>query len=227
MLDGSLLTIHCPNTGSMLNCQEPDSPVWYSTSSNPKRKYAHTWEIVEITETTRTQLVGINTGRANGLVKEAIAAEKIVDLSGYQQVRSEVPYGQQRSRIDLLLEGHEQLPDCYVEVKNVSLGLGGGLGVFPDAVTTRGQKHLQELMQMRAEGYRAVLFFCIQHTGIERLEPADAIDPRYGQLLRQAAGAGVELMGWRATFNPGIAGLDCSSLGSFIELDREIPVVLP
>jgi len=214
--DGAVITIHCPNTGSMTNCQQDNSRIWYSTSNNPKRKYAHTWEFVEFDE---AQLVGINTNRANSLVKEAIERGKISELVNYQQIRTEVPYGKQRSRIDLLLQGHDQSPDCYVEVKNVSLGRGGGLGVFPDAVTTRGHKHLQELLQMCADGHRAVLFFCVQHTGIQWVEPADDIDPRYGELLRQAAAGGVEILAWGAAIDP--------EGESTIELDRNLPVVLP
>ena len=214
--DGSVLTLHCPNTGSMKNCQEPGSRVWYSLSDNPKRKYPGTWQLIEVD---KKYLVGINTGLANKLVQEAIATDKVPELHNYSRIRSEVPYGEQRSRIDLLLDSPEDAkqPRCYVEVKNVSLGVGGGLGLFPDAVTVRGQKHLQELIEMVQQGHRAVLFFCVQHTGIDRVSPADEIDPQYGSLLREAASAGVELLAMRASYD-----LDNSSLC----LSTEIPVVL-
>lgn len=214
--EGEAITIHCPNTGSMKNCQEPGSRVWYSDSQNPKRKYACTWELVEVDA---RHIVGINTGLANKLAHEAIRLDRIDALSGYEGIRTEVPYGEQNSRIDLLLERSRSEPDvqCYVEVKNVSLGLGDGLGRFPDAVTSRGQKHLQELLTMREQGHRAVLFFCVQHSGIQRLEPADDIDPEYGRLLREVVSKGVEVLAYRAEFD---------ITGSSIALRTQLPVVL-
>jgi sugar fermentation stimulation protein A len=197
---GESITIHCPNTGSMKNCQEPGSRIWYSDSENPNRKYACTWELVEVDN---KHIVGINTGLANKLVHEAITSNRIIELTTYESIRTEVAYGEQKSRIDLLLEGTAKDPDalCYVEVKNVSLGLGDGLGSFPDAVTTRGQKHLQELLHMHSLGHRAVLLFCVQHSGIRRIIPADNIDPEYGRLLREVASKGVEVIAYRADFD--------------------------
>ena len=210
------LTIHCPNTGSMKNCQEPGSRVWYTDSGNPKRKYPCTWQVVESQQGSK---IGINTGLANSLVKEAIENGTIAELQGYPLIRSEVPYGAQKSRIDLFLqsETNKRIDSCYVEVKNVSLGMGSGLGRFPDAVTTRGQKHLQELMEVTRQGARSVLLFCVQHEGIDFVKPADEIDPEYGRLLRQAHAAGVELLAYRAKFE-----VDCSS----IRLTQAIPVEL-
>lgn len=195
---GDVITIHCPNTGSMKNCQQPRSRVWFTDSGNAKRKYPCTWQIVEVDG---KFLVGINTGLSNGLVAEGIESGCVTELQGYTTIRREVPYGEQRSRIDLLLENQESdAPRCYIEVKNVSLGLGDGLGEFPDAVTTRGQKHLQELMHIKSTGDRAVLFFCVQHEGIDVVRPADAIDPAYGRLLREAVASGVEVMAYGAAF---------------------------
>jgi sugar fermentation stimulation protein A len=207
---GETRTIHCPNTGSMKNCQAPGSRVWYSTSSNPKRKYPNTWELVEVDS---LDLVGINTGLANQLVVDAIAAGTVPQLQGYQQLKTEVPYGGQKSRIDILLQAaaSRRATDCYIEVKNVSLGMGDGLGLFPDAVTTRGQKHLQELMLMSSLGYRAVLYFCVQHSGIHRVSPADEIDPDYGRLLREAAANGVEIMAYGAVFNVAASSLQLTT----------------
>lgn len=198
--DGGLMTIHCPNTGSMRNCQKPGSRIWYSDSGNPKRKYACTWELVEVD---KKHIVGINTGLANKLVHEAITEKRIVELTAYESIRAEVPYGEQKSRIDFLLEATPSDPSaqCYVEVKSVSLGLGDGLGSFPDAVTTRGQKHLQELLHIYALGHRAVLLFCVQHSGIRRLVPADDIDPEYGRLLREVVSKGVEVLAYRVDFD--------------------------
>ena len=214
--NGEIITIHCPNTGSMKNCQEPGSRIWYSTSNNKKRKYPHTWQFIEVEP---SQLVGINTGLANTLVREAIESGVVKQLQNYPVLRTEVPYGEQNSRIDILLQETEadETFHCYVEVKNVSLGVGGGLGLFPDAVTTRGHKHLRELMQMRKLGHRAVLFFCVQHTGIARVSPADDIDPEYGRLLRESAAQGVELLAY---------GAEIEVNKSRIELVRELPVKL-
>jgi len=140
---------------------------------------------------------------ANKLVHEAIAMDRIQELTDYESIRTEVAYGAQKSRIDLLLEGTANDPDalCYVEVKNVSLGLGDGLGSFPDAVTTRGQKHLQELLHVHTLGHRAVLLFCVQHSGIRRITPADDIDPEYGRLLREVVTKGVEVLAYRVEFD--------------------------
>jgi sugar fermentation stimulation protein A len=213
---GESITIHCPNTGSMKNCQEPGSRIWYSDSENPNRKYACTWELVEVDN---KHIVGINTGLANKLVHEAITSNRIIELTTYESIRTEVAYGEQKSRIDLLLEGTAKNPDalCYVEVKNVSLGLGDGLGSFPDAVTTRGQKHLQELLHMHSLGHRAVLLFCVQHSGIRRIIPADNIDPEYGRLLREVASKGVEVIAYRADFDV---------QNSRVMLREKVPVLL-
>ncbi len=214
--EGESITIHCPNTGSMKNCQKPGSKVWYSDSENPKRKYACTWEFVEVDN---KHIVGINTGLANKLVHEAIALARINELTGYASLRTEVAYGEQKSRIDFLLQETASDPDalCYVEVKNVSLGLGDGLGSFPDAVTTRGQKHLQELLHMHVLGHRAVLLFCVQHSGIQRIIPADNIDPEYGRLLREVVSKGVEVLAYRANFDV---------QNSRVTLRERVPVLL-
>jgi len=195
LADGSQVTAHCPNTGSMKHCAEPGSRVWLNDSGNPKRKYPLGWELVEVDG---QHLCCINTGRANALIREGIEAGVITELQGYDRIRQEVKYGEENSRIDLLLEAEGQ-PDTYVEIKNLTLLETDGWGSFPDAVTTRGAKHLRELMAMVAQGHRAVLMFCVTHAGIERARPADQIDPDYGRLLREAAAAGVEVLAYRAT----------------------------
>ena len=180
----------------MKNCVVENSPCWFSRSDNPNRKYPCTWEIATAPD---GSLVGINTARANALVREAIVSGVVGELQGYENIRGEVQYGEERSRIDLLLErGAER---CYVEVKNVTLGIGGGLGLFPDAVTTRGTRHLRELSSVAARGDRAVLFFCVQHSAIDRVMPADEIDPEYGRTLRAAVDAGVEVLAYRAALS--------------------------
>lgn len=199
--DGSVLTLHCPNTGSMLNCCEPGWRVWFSTSDNPRRRYSSTWEMVE---NDSGELIGINPGRANYLVEEALEAGIVRELRGYSNRRREVRFGEENSRIDFLLERAEgnAVRECYVEVKSVTLGLGGGQGVFPDAITTRGQKHLRELIEIKARGQRAVLLFCVQHSGIDEVAPADYIDADYGSLLRKAASVGVELFAYKVMLSP-------------------------
>ena len=192
---GELLTLHCPNTGSMKNCLVEGSSCWYSLSDNPKRKLPGTLEIVT---SSQGNLAGVNTSRPNYLVREVIEADLVPELQGYNQIRTEVRYGEEKSRIDLLLEDRS-LGQCYVEVKNVTLDMGDGLATFPDAVTSRGTKHLRELMAMVAAGHRAVLFFCVQLTGVQRMEVAAEIDPGYAATLSEAVAAGVEVIAWRAS----------------------------
>ena len=194
---GRTITLHCANTGSMKNCQVEGSACWYSLSDNPKRKLPGTLEIVT---TSHGNLAGVNTAKPNHLVREAIETDLVPELSGYQRIRTEVRYGAENSRIDLLLED-DDMGQCYVEVKNVTLDMGDGLAMFPDAVTSRGAKHLRELMAMVAAGHRAVLFFCVQLTGIKRMEIATDIDPAYAAVMAQAVAAGVEVIAWRADLN--------------------------
>ena len=197
-LDGVAVDAHCANTGSMLGCKAPGSRVWLSPAENPERKLKWTWEIVEALPGV---LVGLHTGRPNGLVEEAIRAGRVAELAAYTAIRREVKYGKENSRIDLLLEG-EGLPPCYVEVKNVTAAVADGVGFFPDAVTERGTKHLREMMEVVREGGRAALVFCVQRGDVTEVRPADHIDPVYGRTLRQAMAAGVDVVALRATVTP-------------------------
>jgi sugar fermentation stimulation protein A len=200
LADGSEITVHCPNTGSMKNCVVPETECWFSLSDSKTRKYPQTLELVT---TPSGDLAGINTGRANKLVAQAIEQQVIEELQGYGSIRAEVPYGQERSRIDFLLQNHSQAaPDCYLEVKNLTLMEQSGQGFFPDAVSERGSKHLRELIQMRQLGFRAVLCFCVQHTGIAQVSPAAHIDTVYAETLAQAVLAGVEVIAYGAEINP-------------------------
>lgn len=196
--DGSEFTLHCPNTGSMTHCQGKGWRVWYTDSQNPKRKYACTWQLVEDADGC---LIGINSALANKLVAEALDKGIITELAGYSSLRTEVAYGERRSRIDFLLS-HDGREECYVEVKSLTLKTENGLGVFPDAVTTRGQKHLQELMAEVARGNRAVLLFCVQHTGVERVSAARGVDPEYARLIDEAVAQGVEVIAYGVAINP-------------------------
>jgi sugar fermentation stimulation protein A len=211
LADGGTVTAHSPNTGALLGCQDPGSPVWLWRSDNPKRKYPLTWELVRVAG---GALVGINTARSNPLVREAIENRVLAELSGYHALRSEVRYGIENSRIDLLLERHGAR--CYCEVKNVTAAVDRGVALFPDAVSARGSKHLRELMAMVREGHRAVIVFCVQREDAKELRPADAIDPEYGQTLRAAMAAGVEALAYRAQVTL-----------ARIALNQRVPVVCP
>lgn len=208
--DGSELTLHCANTGSMLNCLVPGSRCWFSRSQDPRRKLPGTLEIVTTGDGRRA---GINTGRANALVAEALAGDRIGALAGYPELRREVRYGSENSRIDFLLGGGGR--PCYVEVKSVTLSMGDGLAAFPDAVTKRGVKHLRELEAVSAQGARAVLLFCVQLSDVHTLAPADHLDPAYGAALRRARRQGVEVLAWA-----------CDVSAAEIRVDREIAVAL-
>lgn len=196
--DGSVVTAHCANSGSMLSVKEPGSEVWISPASNPDRKLKFTWELIRIGET----LVGINTALPNKLVSQAITDGTISELSGYANLRNEVKYGQ-NSRIDILLEDDDK-PLCYVEVKNVTLrrDLTPGAPVeFPDSVTARGTKHLQELSDMVAQGHRAVMVYLVQREDADSFEIARDIDPTYQKALIKAKKAGVEALCYACTLS--------------------------
>lgn len=211
-LGGEVVTVHCPNPGAMTGLKDPGLRVWLSHSPDPKRKLPYTLELVE----TETGLVGIHTGRPNAIVAEAIAAGLIPELAGYASLRREVKYGV-NSRIDMLLESPGR-PLCYVEVKNVHLvrpdGPNPGAHEFPDSVTARGAKHLDELSAMVAAGHRAVMLFCIQRMDGGRFALARDIDPKYGLAFDRARAAGVEALAW-----------ECDVTLERVMLRRPVPVV--
>lgn len=219
-LPGEVITAACPNTGSLSGCAEAGSRVWLSESESLTRKYRHTWEIVEVGRV----MIGINTSLPNALVAEAIGAGTIAELAGYASLRREVAFGEERSRVDLLLEDPGRQP-CYVEVKNVTAaapglmlaGAGsGGVALFPDCVSDRGSKHLRELMRLKAAGLRPVQLYCVQRGDVNEVRPADGIDPLYGRTLRDALAAGVEVLAYRARVT-----------SKEIRLEERIPVVCP
>ncbi len=196
--NGEIVTAHCPNSGSMKACCQPERPVYLSYHDNPKRKLKYTWELIEMPDS----LVGVNTQVPNRLTALAIASGDVAELSGYESVRREVKAGE-HSRLDILLESPGRRP-CYVEVKNCTL-VTDTLATFPDAVTTRGQKHLLELQNLAAEGFRCAMFFLIQRMDARRFAPADHIDPQYGKKLRQAAQHGVEILAYDVSID--LAGI--------------------
>lgn len=184
---GKTVTAHCPNSGSMKGCAIPGSPVWLSESDNPKRKYKYTWELIKVPET----LIGINTLVPNKLVKQAIENNLIDELSGYTRVKAEVKTSS-HTRLDLLLEDEEN-QKCYVEIKNCTL-VEGGMAMFPDAVTTRGQKHLDELEHLVSQGHRGVIFYLIQRMDAKAFKPAEMIDKVYAETLKKVVKNGVEII---------------------------------
>jgi sugar fermentation stimulation protein A len=194
---GELLTIHCANTGSMLNCMSEGARIWFSRSNDPKRKLPGTWEIGE---TPQGRLAVINTGRANALVEEALRAGLIAELNGFTSLKREVPYGQERSRIDFRLD--YPAGPAFVEVKSVTLGFADSrVAAFPDARTERGNKHLRELAALAREGIRAVQLYCVNLTDIDAVRPAEEIDPAYAAALREAVSAGVEVLAYGAAIS--------------------------
>lgn len=195
---GELLCIHCPNTGSMLNCMSEGARVWFSRSNDPRRKLPGTWEIGE---TPHGRLAVINTARANGLVEEALRGGLISELAGFSALKREVAYGQERSRIDFRLDYPHGA--AFVEVKSVTLGFADSrVAAFPDARTERGAKHLRELATLAREGIRAVQLYCVNLTEIDAVRPAGEIDPAYAAALREAVSAGVEVLAYGAQIGP-------------------------
>ncbi|WP_455221710.1 DNA/RNA nuclease SfsA [Kaarinaea lacus] len=218
---GEQITAHTANTGAMLGCHTPGSRVWLSVSDNPKRKYQHTWEIVTAGIETDATLVGINTLLSNKLVSEAVSNGTVSELQDYQFIQTEVKYGRENSRIDLLLQPYvsqyeNDRPDmpCYVEVKNVTL-VENSIAYFPDAVSKRGSKHLRELIEAVQQGNRSVIFFCVQRSDATEVRPADHIDTEYGLWLRRAVEQGVEALAYRAHVTP-----------EEIRLVQRLPVVI-
>lgn len=188
---GEIVTAHCTNTGSMLGCNEPGSPVYLSLSPNKNRKLAYTWEMVRI----RRTWIGINTFHPNRLVGEAIQEGAIAELRGYDTIRREVKVSS-HSRLDLCLEGKQGR--CFVEIKNVTLAVDG-VACFPDAISARATKHLKELIRLKRRGDRAAVVFVIQRGDCAYFRPADEIDPQYGRWLRRAFKAGIEVLPYVAT----------------------------
>lgn len=189
LADGSLVTAHVPNTGSMATCWSPGAPAQLSHSDNPRRKLAWTLERVDM----GAGWVGVHTGRTNQVAAEGITAGKIAALAGYRELRREVgfaPDGIPRGRLDIgLFEGPGD--DVLVEVKNVTL-LDGDALRFPDAVTERGRKHLDLLQAAVERGYRGVILFALNRPEGRRFTPARSIDPAYAERLNLVAAGGVE-----------------------------------
>jgi len=208
--DGSELTVHCPNPGSMLGTQDPGSSVRCSTSDNPKRKLRHTLEMIRVGRV----WIGLHAAKANQVARRALEANAYAPFAGYAKVEREVAV-REGSRFDFRLSGHPTRDEpCWIEVKSVTL-CSDRRARFPDAVTTRGRRHLEHLMARHAEGERTALLYIVQRADADSVAPADEIDPEYGKTLREAARAGVE-----------IHALSARVLGDRIRLERVLPVLL-
>ncbi len=201
LADGEKVVAHCPNTGAMTNCLEVGAPVWLSHSLNPARKTQYTFELLR---TGAGEFIGINTQRANDLVEEGLNRGMIPALRGFAGYEREVKV--EGGRLDFKLHS-ECLPPgapetCFVEVKSVTLLESSGMGLFPDAVTERGLKHIEILRRLKQNGYRSVLLYCIQHTGIQQVYLADKVDSAYAEAVRSAVAEGVEVFAMKAAFRP-------------------------
>jgi sugar fermentation stimulation protein A len=192
--NGDIITAHCPNTGTMLSCSAPGSPVALSTSDNPKRKYPHTLEMVKSGDT----WIGVNTARTNKLVAEAIEKGQIKEFMNIDRIQAEVKTSE-HTRLDLQLFHGET--STFVEVKNCSLS-ENNRAMFPDAVTTRGTKHLEELTRLTLEGKPSCIFFLVQRMDADHFSPATHIDPKYSLTLKRAIDAGVIALVYQAEVNP-------------------------
>jgi len=205
LADGQLVTAHCANTGPMVGVLEPGQRVRLRHDPSPKRKLAYTWEQAEVQAAGGGRCwAGVNTALPNRLLRATIEMGLLEPWLGpVAAIKAEVPYGRdRRSRIDLLLPPAETATDprpIYVEIKNTTWS-DGPLALFPDTVTTRGQKHLEELADVVAQGGRAVLLPCVSRADVERFAPGDSADPRYGELFRQAMAAGVEVLPCKFSF---------------------------
>jgi len=199
---GEVITAHCPNTGPMTGVNQPGKRVLVSKSDNPKRSLPYTWELIEAHDTCPTW-VGTNTALPNRVIKAALEARAIPELGDYTKVRGEVKYGvDKKSRIDFLLESTKdgEPIEIYVEVKNTTW-VKETLALFPDTVTTRGQKHLQELMAL-PKPTRAVMLYYINRDDCTHFSPGDEADKIYGELFRAAIAQGIEILPCRFQNTP-------------------------
>jgi sugar fermentation stimulation protein A len=200
---GESITAHCPNTGPMTGVCQIGAPVMVSFHDNPKRKLAYTWETIFVPNGDANEIdgvwIGINTALPNKLIKIALEQQLFPQLGKYHTIRSEVVYGHDnRSRIDFLLTGEDR--SIYVEVKNTTWSIDD-IAIFPDTETTRGQKHLRELIDVMPE-HRAVMLYLINRGDKTKFAPGDTTDPLYGQLLRLAVAKGLEVLPCRFNVTP-------------------------
>jgi len=207
---GEQITAHCPNTGAMTGCAEPGFTAWVSPSDNPKRKLKFTWELAV---TPKGDWISVNTHRANKLVQSALEAHTLPGITDCTEVKREVSPPDFHSRFDFCVTRSDNTP-LYIEVKSVTLAEGND-GFFPDAVTSRGTKHAEELAMLARQGVATALLFCVQHSGIQNVRLAEHIDPKYAQAVRQAAADGVRVF-----------AVGCQISQEKININQSLPVIL-
>ena len=195
--DGREITAHCANPGSMMGLAEPGMKVWLEPNDDPKKKLKYGWRLVDHEN---GHCTGVDTSVPNRALRAALMAGQIPELAAYETIRPEVKYGE-KSRIDFLLQKPD-LPDCYVEVKSVTLSRQDGLAEFPDSVTARGTKHLGELVKMVEAGHRAIMLYLVQRSDCSRFALAADIDPAYAAAVEQAQAAGVERLIYTTAISP-------------------------
>ena len=195
---GEVVTAHCPNTGPMTGICILGQPVYVSQSDNPKRKLKYTWEMIQVDQP--PTWVGVNTNLPNKAVRSLLEQKLIPELADFEDLRAEVKYGQEGSRVDFLLTQADGA-SVYVEVKNTTWTDGGSLALFPDTVTTRGQKHIRELMEMLSDSRACMLYF-VNRGDCDRFAPGDTADKKYGELLREAISKGLEVYACRCDVSP-------------------------
>jgi len=216
LASGEVITAHCANTGPMTGVSTIGSPVMVSKSDNPKRKLAYTWEMIQVYDNQPTW-VGINTALPNRIIKLALEKYLFPELGNYLNIRFEVPYGIEKSRVDFVLTGENLEQHIYLEVKNTTWA-DGNLAVFPDTVTTRGQKHLRELTALLPH-YEAVMLYLINRGDCTQFAPGDSTDPVYGQLLRDAVAQGLKVLPCRFEVTP--EGIRYLGLAEFLPVQRQ------
>ena len=194
--DGTEITAHCANPGSMMGLKEPGTKIWLEPNDDPKKKLKYGWRLVDHED---GHFTGVDTSVPNRALKASLMAHEIPELASYPTVRSEVKYGQ-NSRIDFLLSGDG--PDLYVEVKSVTLSRQTGCAEFPDSVTARGTKHLNELVEMVKSGHRALMFYLVQRTDADHVTLAEDIDPTYAAAFDAGRAAGVEVLAYDCQISP-------------------------
>jgi len=205
--DGSIAIAHCTNSGAMISCIEEGAPIYLSPAKDPKRKTKFTWEMIFM----NNNWIGINTMIPNQLVYEAIVNNEIKGLEGYTTVKREVTF--EDSRLDIYAENENE--KCWIEVKNVTMKVGDA-ALFPDAVTTRGLKHLETLIRIKKQGMRAVMVYVIQRMDVNSFDTANHIDPKYGEALKRAIKEGVEVFPVQAKVSP--EGIDIVGVLEYIQI---------
>lgn len=192
---GETITCHCPNTGAMTGCAPAGATVWLSYHPNSKRKYAYSWELTELP---CGALICINTQRANQVVYEALQQHLLTAIGPCDVIEKEYRIDKHRLDFSIIQKGQRG----FIEVKSVTLLHEAQQGLFPDAKSQRATAHVQQLIQLKQQGFRAILLFCVQHSAIQSVRPASHIDPQYAETLQQAAQLGVEILACRTHISP-------------------------